>query len=85
MGSLQKELAQTEEAIAKGEALETHLKERMADPTLYEKGNEEVQKVTRRASEVEEKLAKLYEVWERLAARIEEIEAQFAEPEGDSS
>ncbi len=78
MGNRQKELTQTEADIATAEQEKEATEALMADPALYNKGKDEVQRVTRRNAELDSKLEALYERWEVLAAEIEEIEAQFS-------
>lgn len=77
LGGRPKELAAVEEAVAKAEAEKETLEARMADPALYDKGGDEVLRVTRRSAELDEALTDLYARWEVLAAEIEDIESQY--------
>ncbi|MBW2501319.1 MAG: ATP-binding cassette domain-containing protein [Deltaproteobacteria bacterium] len=70
---LKKEAEQAEETIEKLEARKRELEQLMADPKFYQ-DQEKFAESSREYSAVERRLGRLFEQWEEVQARIEELE-----------
>ena len=65
----QRELEQLPAQIAELEAEQANISERLADPALYRKQPEDVQKLNQRFAEIDQLLMKSLERWEAIEAR----------------
>jgi ATP-binding cassette subfamily F protein 3 len=76
LGALPEDLVKVEAEVARLEVAKEKLQARLADPALYE-DPEKSRTVAAKDNEVGVRLDELYQRWEQLGARIEEIESRL--------
>ena len=76
---VKKELAKIEATIATTEARYEELEALLADPSTYERGEDDLAQLTREYSQRERELEVLMERWEAAQQRLDAIDARWAE------